>query len=187
MYFVWAAATNGPDACPMPIEPAPVPARKAKGPVSEAFTSSARGGQLLSASQLPFHLMRPPTAYGVLTTSGRKTGKRRRRCVRAVRRGETACLVAIKGSAKTGWVRNALANPEVTLRLPGGSYSGRARRIAPPERSQAREAYVETVAPFDYLTYVNWRKGHSTRRDDSYGFHTPRIPTSNASARCSYK
>ena len=94
------------------------------------FTSSARGGQLLSAAQLPFFLARPPAAYGVLTTTGRKTGKKRRRCIRAVRNGETVYLVAIKGSAKTGWVRNAVANPDVKLRLPGGSYSGRARLIA---------------------------------------------------------
>jgi deazaflavin-dependent oxidoreductase (nitroreductase family) len=126
------------------------------------FTSSARGGQLLSAVQLPFFLARPPAAYGVLTATGRKTGKRRRRCIRAVRSGETVYLVAIKGSAKTGWVRNALANPGLKLRLPGGSYSGRARLIASPERSQARQAYAETVAPFDYLTYGNWRKGWPT-------------------------
>ena len=126
------------------------------------FTSSAKGGQTLSAIQLPFFLVRPPSAYGVLTTVGRKTGKRRRRCIRAVRRGETVYLVAIKGSAKTGWVRNALANPDVELRLPGGKFSGRARVLAEGERAAARETYARTVSAFDYLTYMNWRKGRPT-------------------------
>lgn len=134
------------------------PAARTRNP----FTSSASGGRLLSAAQLPFFLLRPPAAYGVLTTTGRKTGKRRRRCIRAVRSGETVYLVAIKGGAKTGWARNALANPEVKLRLPGGSYSGRARPVASSERSGARKAYAGTVAPFDYLTYANWRKGRPT-------------------------
>jgi deazaflavin-dependent oxidoreductase (nitroreductase family) len=125
------------------------------------FTSSARGGRLLSATQLPFFLVRPPAAYGVLTTTGRKTGKRRRRCIRAVRSGDTVYLVAIKG-AKTGWVRNALAGPDVEIRLPGGKYSGRARQIDPSERPRARQAYVGTVTLFDYLTYMNWRKGRPT-------------------------
>ena len=126
------------------------------------FTSSARGGQLLSATQLPFFLVRPPEAYGVLTTVGRKSGKKRRRCIRAVSSGETVYLVAIKGSAKTGWVRNALANPDVKIRLRGGSFQGHARLIDSSEQSRARQAYAQTVTSFDYLTYVNWRKGRPT-------------------------
>ncbi len=142
-------------------------ARLAGGPqVTERkrnpFTSSAKGGQTLSALQLPFFLLRPPSAYAVLTTRGRKTGKTRRRCVRAVRRGETVYLVAIKGSAKTGWVKNALANSEVRLRLPEGSFSGRARLLEAAERAEARNVYAGTVAAFDRLTYMNWRKGRPT-------------------------
>lgn len=107
-------------------------------------------------------MVRPPSAYAVLTTTGRKTGKRRRRCIRAVRSGDTIYAVAIKGSAKTGWVKNALATSEVRLRLPGGTVSGRARKVCDDERAAARAAYVETVQPFDYLTYVNWRTGRPT-------------------------
>ena len=36
-------------------------------------------GRILSASQLPYFQLRPPHDYGVLTTTGHKTGKRRSR------------------------------------------------------------------------------------------------------------
>jgi deazaflavin-dependent oxidoreductase (nitroreductase family) len=126
------------------------------------FTSSSAGGRALSAVQLPFFLARPPAAYGVLTTRGRKTGKRRRRCVRAVRDGDRVYLVAIKGSAETGWVKNALVTADVELRLPGGRHRGRARPIRDDERPAALRAYAHTVRPFDYLTYMNWRTGRPT-------------------------
>ena len=126
------------------------------------FTSSSAGGRALSAIQLPFFLARPPAAYGVLTTRGRKTGKRRRRCLRAVRDGDKVYLVAIKGTAKTCWVKNALATPDVELRLPDGRHRGRARAIRDDERGAALRAYAHTVRPFDYLTYMNWRTGRPT-------------------------
>jgi deazaflavin-dependent oxidoreductase (nitroreductase family) len=126
------------------------------------FTSSSAGGRALSAVQLPFFLVRPPAAYGVLTTRGRKTGKRRRRCLRAVRDGDKVYLVAIKGTAKTGWVKNALVAADVELRLPGGKYRGRARPIRNDERPAALRTYAHTVRPFDYLTYMNWRTGRPT-------------------------
>ena len=57
------------------------------------LTSSPLGGRLLSASQLPWFTALPPRNYGILTTTGRKTGKRRRRCIRAVRAGDLVYLV----------------------------------------------------------------------------------------------
>jgi deazaflavin-dependent oxidoreductase (nitroreductase family) len=126
------------------------------------FINSPAGGRALSALQLPFFLMRPPRGYGVLMTAGRKTGKLRRRCIRAIRRGDVVYVVAIKG--KTQWMRNALANPAVRLRLPDGNFSGRAREVsAATEREQAKEAYCESVYRFDYLTWINWRTGRPTR------------------------
>jgi deazaflavin-dependent oxidoreductase (nitroreductase family) len=112
--------------------------------------------------QLPCFLLRPPAGYAVLTTTGRKTGKIRRRCVRAVRRGDDVYIVAIKGT-RTAWARNALANPDVRLRLPGGAFSGRARELrGDAEEQQARDAYCDSVHPFDYLTWLNWRSGRPT-------------------------
>src|SRR5438105_13662154 len=59
------------------------------------FTRSAQGGRVLSALMLPFFLVRPPAGFGVLTTTGRRTGKKRRKCVRAVRAGDRAYLVLL--------------------------------------------------------------------------------------------
>jgi deazaflavin-dependent oxidoreductase (nitroreductase family) len=122
------------------------------------FINSPAGGRALSALQLPFFLLRPPAGYGVLTTTGRKTGKTRRKCIRAIRRGDKVYMVAIKGG--TSWSKNALANPDVRLRLTGRTFSGRARELlGATETQHAKEAYCNSVYWFDYLTWINWRKG----------------------------
>lgn len=126
------------------------------------FIRSGRGGRTLSALQLPWFLLRPPSGYAVLTTTGRRTGKARRRCVRAVRRGERVYLVAMKGAATTGWAKNALATPDVRLRLSDGTLWGRARELGAEEERDARQAYCETVHWFDYLTWIIWRSGRPT-------------------------
>jgi deazaflavin-dependent oxidoreductase (nitroreductase family) len=126
------------------------------------FINSAAGGRALSAMQLPLFILRPPAGYGVLTTTGRKTGKTRRRCVRVIRRGDKAYIVAIKG-AHTGWLKNVRANPEVRLRVRGGAFAGITREVQEAaERQEAMDAYCETVNPFEYLEYSMWRKGRAT-------------------------
>jgi len=81
--------------------------------------------------------------------------------VRAICKGDVVYVVAIKG--RTQWTKNALANPAVRLRLPGGTFSGLARELSDVTESQvAREAYCESVHRFDYLTWINWRKGRPT-------------------------
>jgi deazaflavin-dependent oxidoreductase (nitroreductase family) len=126
------------------------------------FTSSAAGGRALSALQLPFFLLRPPSGFGVLTTTGRRTGKTRRRCIRAIRGDGKAYIVAIKGT-RTTWAKNIRANPGVRLRIRGGTFGGVARELrGTVETQQAKEAYCETVNPFDYLAYTLWRKGRPT-------------------------
>lgn len=129
------------------------------------FVSSARGGRILSAVQLPLFLLRPPAGYGVLTTIGRRTHKQRRRCVRVVPSGDKAYLVAIKGARTTGWLKNLRANPAVLLRLPSGRFAGRARELqGEAERRQARDVYCGRVGAFDYLAYAQWRPGMPNRR-----------------------
>jgi deazaflavin-dependent oxidoreductase (nitroreductase family) len=121
---------------------------------------SPLGGRALSAAHLPFFLLRPPRGYGVLTTIGRKTGKARRRCIRAIPMdGNRVVLVAIRGTSRSGWAKNLRANPDVSLRLPGGSFTGRARELAPSERPQARSAYCEAVHSFEYLEHLVWKPG----------------------------
>lgn len=126
------------------------------------FTGSKTGGKILSALQLPFFTVRPPHGYGVITTTGRTSGKRRRRCVRVIDGGAQAALVAIKGK-RTGWAANALANGAVRLRLPRGTFTGTARQPTPDEVDRLRTLYCDTVTAFDSLTYRNWRTGRPTK------------------------
>ncbi|HWX45721.1 MAG TPA: nitroreductase family deazaflavin-dependent oxidoreductase [Solirubrobacteraceae bacterium] len=121
------------------------------------------GGQLLSALELPWFSLLPPRGYGVLTTTGRKTGRRRRKCIRAIRRGERVYIVSIAGP-NTLWLKNVRANPSVTLRIRGGTFTGKARELAEPaEVEEAMRFYSEPVNPVDYMACMNWRKGRPTR------------------------
>jgi deazaflavin-dependent oxidoreductase (nitroreductase family) len=132
--------------------------RETKNP----FTSSATGGRVLSALQLPLFAVRPPRGYGILTTTGRKTGKTRRRCIRAVRRGDRAYIVAIKG-ARTAWLRNAQANPRIRLRVRGATLDGIARDPrGESESREAMEAYCHEVGWFAHLEYAMWRSDRPT-------------------------
>jgi deazaflavin-dependent oxidoreductase (nitroreductase family) len=125
------------------------------------FLNSSTGGRVLSALMLPRFTLRPPAGFGVLTTTGRKTGKTRRKCVRAIRRGNRAYVVSIRRSA---WLHNVRANPNVRLRVRGGTFAGVAREPRDPaEREEARAAYCETVNRFDYAECVMWRRGRPTR------------------------
>jgi deazaflavin-dependent oxidoreductase (nitroreductase family) len=120
---------------------------------------SARDGRLLSALMLPFFQLRPPAGYGVITTTGRKTGKLRRKCIRVIRQGNNAYIVQLRPpelaikrpSAAAAWVWNIRANPNVRLRIRGGNFAGVAREITEPaELEQARRVMCETVTLFDY-------------------------------------
>jgi deazaflavin-dependent oxidoreductase (nitroreductase family) len=120
---------------------------------------SAKDGRALSAAMLPFFALRPPSGYGVITTTGRRTGKARRKCVRVIRRGSKAYIVQLRPpklaaerpSATAAWVWNIRANPSVRLRIRGGTFAGVARELTEPaELEPAREALCETVNLFDY-------------------------------------
>jgi deazaflavin-dependent oxidoreductase (nitroreductase family) len=120
---------------------------------------SARDGRLLSAVMLPFFLVRPPKGFGVLTTTGRKTGKVRRKCIRVTRSGNKAYIVQLRPpelainrpSVVAGWVWNIRSNPNVRLRIGVRTFAGVARELTDSaELSEAREAVCETVNLFDY-------------------------------------
>lgn len=113
--------------------------------------------------QLPWFTVFPPAGFGVLTTTGRRTGKTRRRCVRAIRRGDKAYLVAIGGQHSL-WLKNVRAHPEVHLRLRSGRVTGVAHEPrSPAELDEARAAFCDTVRPFDYLECRVHRTGRPTR------------------------
>ena len=124
------------------------------------FINSPRGGATLSALQEPFFRLMPPAGFGVIEMTGRKTGKRRRKCVRAIRRGNRVYLVSIR---PTAWLANVRANPDVRLRIRGGTFAGVAREVHESEREEARAAYCDTVNRFDYAECRMWRPGRPTR------------------------
>ena len=88
---------------------------------------------------------------GVITTTGRKTGKLRRHAVRAIRENDRVYLVVINGT-HAAWLHNLRANPRVQMRLGGANLQGRARELDDgPELEKARQVYVGTVNGADYL------------------------------------
>ena len=116
-------------------------------------------GQILSALMLPGLWLAPPSGYGVLTTTGRKTGKLRRKCIRIIRDGDRAYLVQLvppslgveRPGAVASWVWNLRANPHVRLRIRGGFFDGVAREITDgAELAHARRVLCEPVKLFDY-------------------------------------
>ena len=123
---------------------------------------STAGGRVLSALQFPFFTLLPPGGFGVITTTGRRTGKARRKCIRVIRKGNKAFIVSIPG-AEAAWVKNIRANPDIRLRIRSGRLRGIGRELSgPAERQQARAAYCETVNPFDYAECTMHRRGRPT-------------------------
>lgn len=121
------------------------------------LTASSLGGRILSSSQLPWFLLWPPRDYGVLETTGRKSGKRRRCCLRIVNNGDQAALVAIGGSG-VGWLANLAATPACRLRLRGGWHTATARIVDElPADLHAR--YLDSVGAFCFGEYLMWRPG----------------------------
>ena len=121
--------------------------------------TKGKHGRILSALMLPGLWLLPPPGYGVLTTTGRKTGKLRRKCMRVIREGDHAYLVQLvppalgieRPGAVSSWVWNIRANPHVRLRIRGGFFDGVAREITDAaESAQARRALCETVKLLDY-------------------------------------
>lgn len=133
----------------------------------------ARHGRNLSAAMLPiFRLGPPPAGYGILTTTGRKTGKQRRKCIRVIRSGNKAYLTQLvpphtavdQPLAAAGWLLNIRANPHVGLRIRGGTFTGTAREITePPELEAARDVLTETVVPSDYAECLLHMRGAPSR------------------------
>jgi deazaflavin-dependent oxidoreductase (nitroreductase family) len=96
-------------------------------------------------------------------TIGRRTGQARRKCIRVIRRGDKVYVVSIPG-AHAAWLKNIRANPNVRLRIRGGTFAGVASELRETaERQHAVEAYCETVNLADYLECTMHRSGRPTR------------------------
>lgn len=147
-------------------------AAAAEAPKHSRLIRSARDGRIVNALTLLPILVRPPSAFGAITTTGRKTGKARRTSVRVVRRGDRAYLVSLRPpelamkrpTAVAAWVWNIRANPNVKLRIRGGTFAGVARELTDEkELADAREALCETVTLVDYAECSLHLRGLPTR------------------------
>lgn len=133
---------------------------------------TGRDGRILSALMLPLLRWAPPAGYGVLTATGRRTGRLRQRCVRMLRDGDRIYLVALRlphiavsnPAAVQAWLHNIRANPKVRVRIRGGTFDGDAREIADAdERELARSLICDGVFPNDYGECALHLRGLPTR------------------------
>lgn len=124
------------------------------------FVNSPTGGRVLSAAMLPWFAALPPDGWGIITTTGRRTGKARRKCVRAIRRGGKVYIVSL--GHRTAWLGNLRADPHVRLRLRGGTFTGIARE--PSDRYERDAAWVayRRIRRFDYIAHLQHRRGRPT-------------------------
>lgn len=73
-------------------------------------------------------------------------------------------IAMARPSAVTAWVWNIRANPNVRLRIRGGTFKGVARELnEPAELERAREAFCETVNATDYGECALHLRGLPTR------------------------
>jgi deazaflavin-dependent oxidoreductase (nitroreductase family) len=143
-----------------------------EAPKHRRLLRSARDGRILSAIMLPFFAIRSPAGYALLTTTGRKSGRQRRKCIRAIRRGDKVFMVQLRTPALaserptvvSAWLWNIRANPGVSLRIGRHTYAGVAREIQDPvELQEAREAICETVHLLDFDECALHMRGFPTR------------------------
>jgi len=105
-----------------------------------------------------FRLLPVPRGFALLAVTGRRTGIRRHRPIRAIRDGQTLYGVAILGE-RSDWLRNLRADPKAQARLGIRTRGIRLREITDPaEREEAEQLYVETVVPYDFfdVPIVDW-------------------------------
>jgi deazaflavin-dependent oxidoreductase (nitroreductase family) len=89
----------------------------------------------------------------LLTTVGRKTGRRRTVPLTYIEDGDTIVLVASYGGRphNPAWFENLVAHPEVTVTTDGETRAMTARRASPDERSRL---WPKVVATYDgYAKY----------------------------------
>jgi deazaflavin-dependent oxidoreductase (nitroreductase family) len=137
-------------------------------PKHRRLIASVRHGQILSALMLPDYQLGTPPGHAVLTTTGRRTGKARRKVIRAIRQNDRVYMVQLRlpklaietPLMLTAWVLNIRANPHVRLKLGRRTYAAVVRELdAPAELARAREIFCEPVHLVDYGESVLHLKG----------------------------
>jgi deazaflavin-dependent oxidoreductase (nitroreductase family) len=87
----------------------------------------------------------------LLTTTGAKSGKERVNPVVYTTDGDRTIVIASKGGAPTNpaWFHNLVANPEVTVEIPGETFAARARVAEGDERDRLFRAQADQMPNFD--------------------------------------
>ncbi|WP_328603371.1 nitroreductase family deazaflavin-dependent oxidoreductase [Amycolatopsis sp. NBC_00345] len=90
---------------------------------------------------------------GILTTTGRKTGRLRSHPVITIPDGEDRLIVATNAGAANHpyWVRNVLANPEVELELKGETRKMRAKVLEEAEKQELWPKLVKAYKMYDTM------------------------------------
>jgi deazaflavin-dependent oxidoreductase (nitroreductase family) len=89
----------------------------------------------------------------LITHTGAKSGKQRTNPIAYTRDGDNVVIIASKGGAPThpDWYFNLVANPVVTVELPGETYQAHARVATGDERSRLFTAQAAILPTFkDY-------------------------------------
>jgi len=147
-------------------------AARDEAPKNRRLLRSDRDGRILSALMLPLFWPHAPAGFAILTTIGRKSGRRRPKCIRAIRRSNRVYIVALRPpelaierpAAVSAWVWNIRATPNVRLRIGSRTHRGTAREIDDPvELGRAGEAICGTVNASDYGECLLHLRGLPTR------------------------
>ena len=140
----------------------PLPAWGDQGAVRNWFHTKA-GARFLNG-QTRWFKIRAPRGYALLTTRGRRSGRQRTACVRAVVSGRRAIIVAT-GGRTCDWLLNIEAEPDVSVRLGAATLAGRGRLATDEETGDLTEAFCREVYLFDRVaSLVNQRGVPSARR-----------------------
>lgn len=102
--------------------------------------------------------VQPPDAeYCYLTTTGRRTGRPHRIEIWFNARGSTLYLLS-GGRDRSDWVRNLLANPEVTVHISGQTFHGTARPVSAPDEDELARSLL--VAKYERRpgNLARWRR-----------------------------
>ena len=87
----------------------------------------------------------------LLTTTGAKSGKQHITPVVYTKDGDNIVVIASMGGApkSPAWYHNLVAHPEVTVELPGETYTAKARVTEGEERERLFRAQADLMPNFD--------------------------------------
>lgn len=96
----------------------------------------------------------------LITTTGAKSGKKRTTPIVYTKDGDNVVIIASKGGAPTSpdWFHNLVANPGVTVELPGEKFEARARVPEDPERERLYRAQAALMPNFAEYEKATTRK-----------------------------